>query len=238
MSQSIAAGPIWNLELNPDRDLPTYQYAFDYLKTTDGFSTALQVFHDTIELGNEMGRKAGFDSSKTFTQLETDLGTALSVLPIVRLPASSMRAVESLTDGSGEINTVKSIAECLSDSSWTVTLFTQHPLVRFTAQFMDFAAHGLDLPITGSNYWKASVLESCSSGEVKVAFAHSKNCYLLGLAKDISFLVGAIFAFAIFLTGVPVISAIGFAVFSLASAMFGMLRDIQTHAGKYHVIAY
>ena len=216
----------------------TFDDFVDYTNHDGGYWPFLQAVHDTVKLGNEIGKETGW-SSKTATHLESNLGTAISVFPVLRIPSTTVAISQSIAElnhadgvdpSRKAMDVVKKASDCFSMYSWFATLFTANPAVKMAAQVMDVTHNVADLQMTATDYSKVSVLEDGATGGAKASFQHTKTCTLWGIAKNISSIVGGILGLTILVTGGPILIAL--TIISLSAAIFEMARDVKIAEGK------
>lgn len=194
-----------------------------YINDQGGYHPALRVLHHSVQLGNEW--------TKRFSHLETRLDSAVSVLPILTIPAltdGALRSFGDLTQGGRKaVNAIRDAADCIAAYSWSATLFTQNPVVKRTAEVMDFTFNALGVQTSASDYWQAAILESRTVGDAQKVFTHSKHYYLFALIKCVSSVALGVIGLIMMITGVQIVSAVALIALSLSSAIFEMLRDIK-----------
>jgi hypothetical protein len=229
----------WLANKNPTASQSYFQHTSDYVNSNNGYSPALRILSDIARLGNELGNFS--------PRLESDLGAAASVLPILVLPVTTDAAIKSFADLTQEngvalprkvMNAIKNSTDCLSAYAWTATLFTNHSAVKTTAEMLDLTHNAVVLQTSASDYSKASALESAATGELKEAIGHSKKYYLLAIAKSVTAVAIGVIGLIALITGFQLVSVVALIVLTLTATVFEAMRDIKRESSLYPIIDF
>jgi hypothetical protein len=222
---------------------PLYTTYSDYAAKAIGAFRSLQVVRGVCKLWNG----TNIAPSPVVKNLEDGAGAAMTGLGIVRIPSATQDAIGRVVDLTKNDGValdrkvallVKDGSDALTTWIYSASYLTGASTFLGVARVADLAGDGADFGLSVDDYSKAVDCEAAASGDVKAAFTHSKNYYMLRIAKAVTSVVSAILALIFFVTGAQIVSVTALIVLSLVSALLAIRRDMYKEEGQFRVIGF
>lgn len=211
------------------------EQCIDYAGQAIGAQRILSVIKDAAKLTpNPLAR-----------ELSDHSNVAISGLGVVSLPLVTKDAYTALIDLRSEngTSTERKIGVAVRDamdavSTWgnAVSFVLQKHAILDVMQFTELTSDMADFGLSVADYSQAEEYEAIAEGDVKKAFSHTKNYFMLRVAKAVMSVAAGILAIVMFLTGVQLLSTVAMIFLSITSAALAIRRDIFKDEGEYRIV--
>ncbi|PIS02607.1 MAG: hypothetical protein COT85_04810 [Chlamydiae bacterium CG10_big_fil_rev_8_21_14_0_10_42_34] len=220
---------------------------FDYLSESKGALRSLQAVQKTARLTGEFAKGVGVELAEAVTLLDKNLSTGISALGIPRLPKVTASLYQSYVDFASNSTmslqrrvskAAKTALDAISAYGYLINFLTFSPIVKTVTRGADLIYDLIDLPMAYLDYQTASDLETRAAGAVKDAMTHSKNYYLLSVARVVASLALFVFSLSAAYIGASTLASITVSSLSLTMTLLGIDRDFHESSGPYEVIKF
>lgn len=228
--------------VNDKADYTYAQHAGDYLGRCIGAFRTTQLIQKTMNLGSALIDKVGRVPA-ALGGLSRDLGAAMNVLGVLRVPSAlvgAKKSLEELQDLTSDVGFSRRAVKAVGDAADAVaacgfahSFVTRSPAFVPLAATADFMADAVDAKVSVEDYYKAIELEQQATGEVKVAVSHTKNYQFFRAIKATLAVALTALGFVLFALGMPLIALM---MVGVASTALAIARDIYKESGRYKVI--
>lgn len=231
------------LSENPGKQRPVLDGVISLADKASGASRLLGVLKNSAKISRHFSEQP----SELVEDFISQTGAAISSMGVIRLASSTTRAAQAVSDLSAEngVGFTRKVVVAVRDvfdsfTSWVsaAKFIFRVSLLGKMCQMMNLTRDVTDLSLSYSDYSQAYEFEATATGEVRKALTHSKNYYLLRVAKAVLSVTAAVFSLLMLLTHTSVIPAIVMVSLSLLAGLLAIRRDLHKYEGVYQVIKF